>query len=121
MPLGSALLDGPYCNPQSGRSQYGLQASQLGIAGFGEHLVRRLPCELRLARDFSNAALRLSNMAQREHQRGLVTFLYDCLEVRGGFRRVLELLDQPRLVTKASGDRAASFARCALCSLGNSL
>src|SRR5439155_1252854 len=51
----------------------------------------------------------------------LVALLDNGLKVRGRFRRVLKLLDQPRLVRKASGGRAASFARCAPCNLRNTL
>src|SRR5439155_5299496 len=86
---------------------------QLRVAGFGEHLVRRLTRELCFTRNFRNTALRLGNLAKREHECSLVALLDNGLKVRGRFRRVLKLLDQPRLVRKASGGRAASFARCA--------
>ena len=115
-PSSSPLLDRPHGDPEPGRPEHGVQAAKFRIARLGEHLVGRLASELRSARDLGDAALRLRDLAQREHERRLVAILDHGLEVRRGFGGVLELLDEPGLVRQASGGRAAFSAQCAPCS-----
>lgn len=74
---------------------------------------------MRFARDLSDAALRLRNLAERHHDCALVAIFDHRLEIGSSVGRIPELLDQPGFVRNASGNGAAFAARCVPCSPGS--
>ena len=106
------FLDRLYGDPKARCLQYGTETPQFWIAGLGEHFVGRLARELRFAGDVGDAALCLGHLAQREHDRGLVSILKHGFEVRRGFGGGFQPLDQPGFIGKAR--RRAASLRCAI-------
>ena len=93
----------------STRLEHGVQAAKLRFARLGEHLVGRFASEFRSTGDLGDAALRLGDLAQRQHEHRLIAILDHGLEVRRSFGGTLELLDQPRFVRQASDGRVDFF------------
>jgi hypothetical protein len=78
-----------YGDPKSCGPEHRAEASQLRIARLGQHPVRRLTRQARLARNRRNAALRDRHLAEREHDRHLIAVVKDGFEVSGGLGGVL--------------------------------
>ena len=74
---------------------------------------------MRFARDVSDAALCLCNLAERHYDCALIAIFDHRLEIGSSVGRIPELLDQPGFVRNASGNGAAFAAPCALCNRGS--